>query len=220
MVYESALDGLSKTRLEMGVEKVAKEENCKMLFRGVVHECDKMIRIRQENPKESVPQATDDELALLLDRVKDCLVLPAEFHLIYANALYYLSLLEKDGDQSIAGFLDESIYRIGVALKMDPNSTAIHCSYVRSIMQKVLIMAGQQDSELIGIIQQEMDTVFSSSLFSNDILETALEVSHLYTSLIDLQTVLETKIEWTEKAVKYWTLLVGGKNQLFQVNLI
>lgn len=229
MIYESAFKAFCKssfidanTAFSSSFSKSNNEfdEESKMMFRGVVHECDKMIRIRQDNPRESVPHATEEELALLLDRVQNCRVLPAEFHLMYANALYYLSLmLEKKEDQSVADFLEEAIYRIGVAMEMDPTSCAIHCSLVRSLMQKVLMTGGKWDKETIDAVEKEMDNVFITPItttFPNDeIFDSALEIAHLYTSLLDLQNTLESKIEWAEKAAKYWTFLLNSKNRLF-----
>ena len=225
MIYESAFKAFCKssfndanTAFSSKKSKNEFDEESKMMFRGAVHECDKMVRIRQDNPRESVPHATEEELALLLDRVQNCL--PAEFHLIYANALYYLSLmLEKKEDQSVADFLEEAIYRIGVAMEMDPTCSVIHCSLVRSLMQKVLITGGKWDKETIDAVEKEMDNVFvnpiTTTLPKDEIFDAALEIAHLYTSLLDLQNTLESKIEWAEKAAKYWTLLLNSKNRFF-----
>jgi hypothetical protein len=190
-----------------------KERSSLMLFRGVVHECDKMIRIRQDKLKESVPQATEEELNMLLERIKDNKILPQEFYLIYANALFYLSLLEdlnghKSIDESTAAFLDESIYRIQHALEMDSSNANAHFSYARSLIQKAVIGADKFTESVLELIEKEIEFVFKD-LSAN--LDSACELIHLYSTLVDIQTTIQDKIDWIRKMAKYWERIVEGR---------
>jgi hypothetical protein len=108
-----------------------------MLFRGVVHECDKMVRVRNND----VPNATKEELELLQERVKLCPVLPFNFYLTYANALYNLSLVEEENahltNSSSIAFLNEALYKAETALDL---MDCVESHYVigRILLQMVL----------------------------------------------------------------------------------
>ena len=222
MMYESALNSYGKGNEAEVIEATGdienqhtgdKERSRLMLFRAVVHECDKMIRIRQDNPNEAIPQATEEELNLLLARIKDNKVLPQEFYLIYANSLFYLSILEdlnvdNASSQSSAAFLEESIYRVHNALDMDSKCTNAHFSYGRSLIQKVVIGADKCTKSVLEIIEYEIEFVFAS-LATN--LEYACELIHLYSTLLDYQNTIEEKIQWAQKIATYWLRIVEGK---------
>lgn len=62
-----------------------------LLIRACIHECDKMVRMRHEPSTTS--EYNEEERRVVKMCVDKMPILPVEFHLIYANCLYYASLL-------------------------------------------------------------------------------------------------------------------------------
>lgn len=218
MIFDSALEKYSSINQDESSQVNSKDESsqvnsnydCKLLFRGVVHECDKMIRVRNNN----VPNATPEEMKVLLEKVEKTsdgkiLPLPCQFHVIYAKALYFLSLLEEksDGNQTEAlEFINEALYRIEIAMEMqhESNKTEILFVMTRALVQKALIL---QDDTLVPEIMEKTDLVFKS-LKDLPSLDSALELAHLITSLIGLyqQDLLE-KLECAKTVCSKWKLI-------------
>lgn len=205
---ESSAESPSSSAAPSGEGNVAYD--CKLLFRGVVHECDKMIRVRNND----VPNATPEEMELLLEKVEksqDGQILPLslEFHLIYAKSLYFLSLLEEktDGNQNESlDFINESMYRAGVASDMaTENNVEIQFVLVRGLVQKALIT---QDLKLATEIMEKSDSVFKHlKEFAN--LDSALELGHLITTLIGLfQHDLPAEMELAKTVAQKWKMII------------
>lgn len=116
---------------ESGLSKYnEKDEEAKLLFRGVVHECDKMLRVRNGD----FPKSSEEELEILRKAIVECPILPYKFYIIYANSLYYLSIIDADDPLS---FLEEGLSRVESAIE---EGACPECYFTRArlLLQKVI----------------------------------------------------------------------------------
>ncbi|KAJ3305919.1 hypothetical protein HDV03_000761 [Kappamyces sp. JEL0829] len=191
-LYDAALQELNDGNVEQAT----------MLFRGVVHECDKMIRMRNKE----IPNASQEEIELLQERVQQCPVLPFAFHLIYANALYHLSLIDHEpveheqsdsqtateaAQERAIQFLDEAVSRAEVALNL---LDCAECHYA------ILL---NQESDILKI-QHEFDLILKSQLPNESHIKWALELAHFCHTLMESRPSLQAKEEWIRYNSKNW----------------
>jgi Nuclear pore complex subunit Nro1 len=194
-LYESALEQLSKICAKSDNNQDLQQS--KMLFRGVVHECDKMIRIRAKE----IPNATPEELDLLQKRVESCPVLPYDFHIIYANALYHLALVDLDSETKPIDFLNEALDRALFAITIK-DSAECHFAYSRILIQKAYL-----DIKALEIFKLEFKTVLEISNKENMVM--AMELAHHAHCFLDnIKSPLE-KIDWVEYNAKNWQDIIN-----------
>ncbi|KAJ3182692.1 inhibitor of Brome mosaic virus [Geranomyces variabilis] len=102
-------------------------EGAKDLFRGCVHECDKVLRIHSG----AVPQAADanavEDAGIAASGAapmssSDATPLPPDFHLVYGNALFQLGLTTMEGatqkeEDTLDAYFDAAVERLEVGLE-------------------------------------------------------------------------------------------------------
>ncbi|KAI8916062.1 hypothetical protein EDD86DRAFT_197573 [Gorgonomyces haynaldii] len=168
-------------------------EQAKMLLRGCIHECDKMVRIRHGD----IPNATEEEKQFLLESIKTMPILPQQFHLIYANALYYSSLVE---DEAL-GFLDQSIDRAHIGLESQSEHTKelLHC-LARSTIQKALI---SEEKQKVDDYKQSLESLLKQD-YSETLGQLLLELAHFGVTYADKLEEKKERLSWLGYVMNAW----------------
>ncbi|KAI9332357.1 nuclear pore complex subunit Nro1-domain-containing protein [Obelidium mucronatum] len=150
----SAMLELALTKLADADAEAADEGA--LLLRGVVHESDRIVRVRFANNEE---QREDEE------------ALPARFHLAYGSALFRLGLLaaaDADADQDSSdssdnapvAYLDAAIDRFDTGLDAWPLSWQLHEACARAIAEKAnLLLAADQT-----LPEKEIDALIATAV--------------------------------------------------------
>jgi hypothetical protein len=120
-LYESALENYNENT-----------EQSKLLFRGIVHECDKIVRISIQN---------DTRMDFL-------------FYCIYANALYFLSFI--DTNEPIE-FLEIALEKAEIGLEMKSCGETLHC-IARILIQILIIKSCTNTNDNNTIVDKDDDT--------------------------------------------------------------
>ncbi|KAJ3322912.1 hypothetical protein HDV06_002571 [Boothiomyces sp. JEL0866] len=183
-LFTSALAQLDEDNAEQAV----------LLFRGVVHECDKMLRVR----KEGVPDATDEEKAVIEESIKNCPVLPYSFYVTYANGLYYLSLVEDISNKDKIGLLEHGLELLEQAEELEKHESIPH-SACRLILQKSILKNEPIPKEF----NKHVEQILASKNIPN-----MLEIFQLSNGYTDILESPEEKIKWTELNAKNWQKVV------------
>ncbi|KAI8894876.1 hypothetical protein BC833DRAFT_603209 [Globomyces pollinis-pini] len=189
-LYDSALAQLNDNNVEQAV----------MLFRGVVHECDKMIRIRHGD----IPNADEEERELLENSIKACPVLPYSFYLTYANALYHLSLIDSDDPKS---FLDVAMEMAEKALDLEQAPECLH------VISRILIQSASLDKS--DSVIEEFKKYFKNLVgcyTSKDltkIRDLVLEISQYSHNHVDTLEDSDEKQTWIEFNAENWKSILN-----------
>ncbi|KAJ3163152.1 inhibitor of Brome mosaic virus [Geranomyces michiganensis] len=137
-------------------------EGAKDLFRGCVHECDKVLRIHSG----AVPKLIDADGAEDLsgaagmegpDSGSNATPLPPDFHLVYGNALFQLGLTTMEGatqkeEDTLEAYFDAAVERLEVGLERaeaeKTDDFRIRAALGRVLMEKSsLILESSDDVE-------------------------------------------------------------------------
>jgi hypothetical protein len=154
-------------------------EHAKLLLRGVVHECDKFMRIFHEKVPET------DQFLKLKQELKQ---LPGLFYTIYGNGLYYLSLLDTD-DQ--IGFLKYGLEMIENGLELEASQKG-QFAKCRILIQ---LAAVSNEKDYFNLFEKSMEYEFAD-------LDLFLElVQHAYRFADELT---QEKEPFMLKAVSIW----------------
>ncbi|KAJ3262523.1 hypothetical protein HK103_000052 [Boothiomyces macroporosus] len=183
-LFTSALAQLDEDNAEQAI----------LLFRGVIHECDKMLRVR----KEGVPDATEEEKAVIEESIKSCPVLPYSFYVTYANGLYYLSLIEDISNEDKIGLLEHGLELLEQAEELEKHESIPHAA-CRLILQKSVLKNEPIPKEF----HDQVDLLLASKNIPN-----LLEIFQLSNGYTDILESAEKKIEWTETNAKNWQKVV------------
>jgi tetratricopeptide (TPR) repeat protein len=162
------------------------EEQARLLFRGVVHECDKMVRIFNDQVEET------EQFKQLKAEWKE---LPPDFYLIYGNGLYYLSLL--DTKENI-GFLELGLDMIERALETK-DTEEIHHAKSRILIQLASLSDSQEKLEMFK--KQMMKPFEKTDLY--------LELCHHCHRFADTIASFEDKKEWILMNQKNWQKVIA-----------
>ena len=163
-----------------------------MLFRGVVHECDKMVRIRAKE----IPNATKEEIEMLEKRAEECPVLPYDFHIIYANALYHLALVDLNSESKPIDFLNEAVERCQHAITIE-DSSECHFAYARILIQKAYF-----DIEALKEFKSEFMTVLERCTMEN--IGMSMELAHHAHCFLEKWNSPTEKVDWIQYNAKNW----------------
>jgi hypothetical protein len=136
-------------------------EQSKLLFRGVVHECDKLLRIVNDQV----------EVTEQFKKIKnEFMQVQPEFYRIYGNGLYYLSLLDKE-----QGFLELGLEMVSKSLELKDEEETRH-SHAR-----ILIQLAMTDVKYSLEFKEEMQKEFTNIDFFLEL----CHYSHQYAETID-----------------------------------
>ncbi|KAJ3276356.1 hypothetical protein HDV01_004979 [Terramyces sp. JEL0728] len=183
-LFTSALAQLDEDNAEQAV----------LLFRGVVHECDKMLRVR----KEGVPEATEEEKTVIEESIKNCPVLPSSFYVTYANGLYYLSLIEEISVDDKIGLIEHGLELLEQAQELEMHESIPHAA-CRLILQK----SSLKNEPVPKLFRKQVESLLSSKNIPN-----LLEIFQLSNGFTDMLESPEKKIEWTDLNAKNWQKVV------------
>ena len=172
-------------------------EQAILLFRGVVHECDKLLRIRNMD-------ANGDEN---IEKQKAELeILPSQFYDCYANALYNLSQLDSNEPSE---FLKLALELSGSAIEIE-KSIGNMFSMGRILVQLVAFDPSEYKSQLEDLISKYVELLQSlggnekddAISFLKELLQSSLSSTDLSTNrdtkLLLIKFVLETCHQITE----------------------
>ncbi|KAH6599548.1 hypothetical protein BASA50_002891 [Batrachochytrium salamandrivorans] len=150
-----------------------------LLLRGCVHECDKMLRVRNGD----VPNATEEERQLQLGAVAETLTLSTLFYWVYGYALYNLGLAEVQSQPATVSetekidlmeYFDAAVDRLETGLTQSNKDTLsickIHDSLGRIKMHKAELLKEYRDQADILLIdcEKHFATVLESKLEDKD----------------------------------------------------
>jgi tetratricopeptide (TPR) repeat protein len=170
-----------------------KNEQAILIFRGVIHECDKMIRIRHGK----VPNATAEEIELLQKAAKDSLELPSKFYLCYGNSLYHLSLLEKDEDSK--SFLETALEIVEKAFSMDKGPLTSY-TLARILIQLQSVQGNEEQRNKF----KELMNSLKSSIADSQNLENFKELAQYCQVYCDKLSDPSEKKNWANYCIEIW----------------
>jgi hypothetical protein len=157
------------------------EEQARLLFRGVIHECDKMVRIFNDQVEET------EQFKKLKAEWKE---LPSNFYLTYGNGLYYLSLLDTK-DQ--IGFLELGLDMMEKALEKEDREDIQHAK--SRILIQLATLKGSKD--ILELFKTQMTKPFTK-------IDLFLELCHHAHRHADGIESFEDKKEWILINQKNW----------------
>jgi hypothetical protein len=203
---------------------LASHQHDPSLLYGCIHECDKMIRVRH-----SKIDATPEELQALNQFAAKIPNLPQKFHLIYANSLFYSSLVE--GETDITGFLDAAIERALIGLEFEEEyeyvPDLLH-SISRSLIHKSVfdndcsenissfkLYVKKLQSCIIG--EDHLSTNSDDQILRKDsIMEMLVEVSKFCFNLVDKLDDHKLVHEWLEYLEGLWEFIIENGTDFMQ----
>jgi hypothetical protein len=167
-LYEQAVEQLS----------IDSQQAC-LLFRGVVHECDKILRIVND-------QVESTEQFQLMKKEWN----PPRFYKIYGNGLYYLSLLDREEQK---GFLELGLQMIEKSLAIEDVEETRH-SHARILIQLAMI---DRKPELLKSFKEQMEKEFNN-------FDWYLELCHHSHQFAETIEDFDEKKEWVLMNQQYW----------------
>ncbi|KAK6093458.1 hypothetical protein MT418_006075 [Batrachochytrium dendrobatidis] len=176
-----------------------------LLLRGCIHECDKMIRVRNGN----IPKATKEEQQLQQVAIAETPTLSAMFYWVYGCALYYLGLAEaqsqtlaesgseESNPTKLADFIEAAIDRLETGLELGENDPVAICKingFLGKIKMHKVHFSIVLDSKL-------EDKVTWISMMSD-----IAQICYNYSEKDDIK--LEDKKQLTEFSQKIWKIIL------------
>jgi hypothetical protein len=191
----SQLEGIFDAALNKWVNE-GNEEEAKMLFRGVIHECDKLVRKACDPPKDADP-------------IEKSLLNP-QFYLIYGNALYRYGLLQSSPEEAM-DYLEAALeqYELGLSKWTGVDSVSkLHQAIAFVLLHKaseIAITDIESSEELALKAVEHMDKAVSdeSSPRSSLLLENGLAIQ----KYADMREDEQGRMEWNTKAIETFELI-------------
>ncbi|KAL5036956.1 hypothetical protein BDEG_24884 [Batrachochytrium dendrobatidis JEL423] len=195
-----------------------------LLLRGCIHECDKMIRVRNGN----IPKATKEEQQLQQVAIAETPTLSAMFYWVYGCALYYLGLAEaqsqtlaesgseESNPTKLADFIEAAIDRLETGLELGENDPVAICKingFLGKIkMHKISLVfeTPKVVEQLLNECQVHFSIVLDSKLEDKvtwiSMMSDIAQICYNYSEKDDIK--LEDKKQLTEFSQKIWKIIL------------
>ncbi|KAI9017031.1 hypothetical protein BC832DRAFT_4742 [Gaertneriomyces semiglobifer] len=196
------------------------------LLRGCIHECDKILRIKDgviPAPKDEREDGEDGPSSSTSQPNLDAPI-PPEFYLVYGNALFQLGVLtagSEEGEESLMDYLNAAAERLERGLERAledglPEPLAVKTSLGRILLQKAsLMLEGSVDmataeSAKLAAQAETLLMVDFSRLDESDRNPLLLESAAAAQRYADMVPQLEGRKKWNEFAQELFKQVSGA----------